>query len=63
MSIDDEIDLKNFLAATSNAKAALMRVYDRAEKLDDGYIMSTALRVHSMLQDSNRVMTAICSEN
>ncbi len=60
MPLDDERDLQEFLDATANAAAALMRVYERAEILEDGHKMSTALRVQSLLHDSNRVMTQIC---
>lgn len=59
---NDERDLQEFLEATAQATAALMRVYERAEMLKDGEKMSTALRVQALLHDCNRVMTSICGD-
>lgn len=62
MPSDDEDDLQQFRMAITEAKSALMRVYDRAEKQDDGYKMSQALRAREMLQKSGQLMAVICSE-
>ena len=62
MSQQDQEDLLGFEESIDNAKAALMRVYDRAESRDDGRRMSMALRVRDLLLDGNRVMRQIVQQ-
>ena len=59
---NDESDLQEFLEATKIAMEALMRVYKRAEIIDDGKTMSTALVVQDLLQNSNRVIAQMCDQ-
>ena len=56
---NDESDLREFLDATETAIAALTRIYKRAEIIEDGKSMSTALVVQDLLQNSNRVFAQI----
>ena len=58
---NDESDLQEFLEATETAMKALMRVYQRAEILEDGKTISTALVVQDLLHNSNRVVTQMVS--